>query len=85
MGRDVDGERWIAEALKVEPGSRDGHFEFARLLLNKGEAALLLHGGDATDAQVHYLLIRAYRESGNPSQAARHADILRLLDGSAPR
>jgi tetratricopeptide (TPR) repeat protein len=94
MGRDGDSERWIAQALKVEPGSRDGHFEFARLLLKKGapaqaakegETALVLHGGDATDAQIHYLLIRAYRESGSPSQAARHADILRSLDQNTPR
>jgi tetratricopeptide (TPR) repeat protein len=94
MGRLEDGERWIAQALKVEPGSRDGHFEFARLLLKKGEAAraakegeaaLLLHGGDATDAQIHYLLIRAYRESGDQAQATRHADLLRLLDGNAGR
>jgi tetratricopeptide (TPR) repeat protein len=94
MGRQEDCERWIAQALKVEPDSRDGHFEFARLLLKKGEAAqaaregetsLLLHGGDVTDAQIHYLLIRAYRESGSPAQAVRHADILRWLDGNAPR
>lgn len=94
MGRDGDSEHWIGQALRVEPGSRDAHFEFARLLLKKGEAAqaakegetaLLLRGGDATDVQIHYLLIRAYREIGNPSQAARHADILRALDGNAPR
>jgi tetratricopeptide (TPR) repeat protein len=94
MGRQEDCGRWIAQALKVEPGSRDGHFESARLLLIKGEAAqaaregetaLVLHGGDATDAQIHYLLIRAYRDSGSPAQAARHADILRLLDAKAPR
>ena len=94
MGRDGDSEHWIGQALKVEPGSRDGHFEFARLLLKKGEAtqaakegevALLLRGGDATDAQIHYLLIRAYRASGNSSQAVRHADVLRALDGNVPR
>lgn len=94
MGRDADCERWIGQALKVEPGSRDGHFEFARLLVKKGEAAqaaregetaLALQDGDATDAQIHYLLIRAYRESGNPAQAARHAGILHSLDKTAPR
>jgi tetratricopeptide (TPR) repeat protein len=94
MARDGESEQWIGQALKVEPGSRDGHFELARLLLKKGEAAqaaregetaLLLRGGDTTDGQIHYLLIRAYRGSGNSPEAARHADILRTLDGNAPR
>jgi tetratricopeptide (TPR) repeat protein len=94
MDREGESEIWIGQALKVEPRSRDGHFEFARLLLKKGEAAqaakegetaLLLGGGDVTDAQIHYLLIRAYRETGSMAQAARHADILRSLDGKAPR
>jgi tetratricopeptide (TPR) repeat protein len=94
MGRPEECERWIAQALKIEPDSREGHFEFARLLLVKGEAAqaagegekaLLLPGGDTTDTQIHYLLIRAYRESGDAAQSARHADILHSLDGKAPR
>lgn len=95
MGRQQDCARWISQALKLEPGSRDGHFELARLLLLKheaaravteGEAALLLHdGGDVKDVQIHYLLIRAYLESGNPAEAARHADMVRLLDTKPAR
>ncbi len=94
MGRDGDSESWIGQALKVEPGSRDAHFEFSRVLLKKGEAArsasegeaaLLLRGGDTTDAQVHYLLVRAYRESGDRVQAERHTAMLRALDEHAPR
>jgi hypothetical protein len=51
------------------------------------ERALLLHGDDTDtkDAQIHYLLIRAYRQSGSPAEAARHADALRLLDGNTAR
>jgi tetratricopeptide (TPR) repeat protein len=93
LGRESEAGRWIGEALKVGPNSRDAHFEHSRFLLRKGDAAaaakegetaLRLAGGDATDAQIHYLLIRAYRESGNAAESARHADALRRLDG-APR
>src|SRR5262249_17036211 len=32
-------ERWIAQAVELAPRSRDVHFEFARLLMKKGEAS----------------------------------------------
>lgn len=71
----------------MEPNSRDAHFEFARLLLRKadplqaaieGERALALTTGSVTDAQIHYLLIRAYRDN-DPVRSARHAGALRAL------
>jgi tetratricopeptide (TPR) repeat protein len=88
MGRLDDCQNWIERALKLEPNSRAAHFEFARLLQKKGaplqaaregEAALRLTGGEPADAQIHYLLLRAYRECDQPALATRHAEALRAL------
>jgi len=88
MGRLEDSKSWIERALKLEPNSRAAHFEYARFLQEKGDAikaateaemALRLTGGDPTDVQIHYLLIRAYRESERPAEVARHADAIRAL------
>ena len=89
LGRLDEAERWIRPALTLAPRIRDPRFEFARLLLRKGEAAeaaregelsLTLSGGITTDTQVHYLLIRAWQQSGQPEKAAQHAAILRALE-----
>jgi tetratricopeptide (TPR) repeat protein len=89
-----DSERWIRQALRLAPQVRDPHFELARLLLRKGDAAqaaeegetaLRLAGGTVTDAQVHYLLIRAWQQSGNADRAAQHAAVLRSLETPAGR
>ena len=86
VGRLDECRRWIGEALKLSPKSRDAHFEFARLLLKKGDAAqaavegesaLSLSDGVITDGAIHYLLIRAYRQSGMPDRAAVHAETMR--------
>jgi tetratricopeptide (TPR) repeat protein len=87
MGRLEECERWTDQALKLSPQSRDVHFEFARLLLRKGkaaqaavegESALSLSDGVVKDGAIHYLLIRAYRQSGMPDRAALHAEIMRV-------
>ncbi len=92
LSRLEECERWIRQALKLSPNSRDVHFEFARLLLQKGDAAqaaaegetaLGLSEGVVTDAAIHYLLIRAYRQSGMPDRAAVHAEIMRALESPA--
>jgi tetratricopeptide (TPR) repeat protein len=92
LGRLEECERWILQAMKLSPDSRDVHFEFARLLLKKGDAAkaaaegetaLALPEGVVTDAAIHYLLIRAYRQSGMPDRAAIHAEIMRTLETPA--
>ena len=79
----------VESALKLEPGSRDVHFQVARLHMKKGEtaaaaregeAALKLSSGDATDRQIHFLLVQAYRTLGDDVNAARHADSIRLTD-----
>lgn len=87
-GRLDDGEQWVRKALALEPGSRDAHFEMARLLLQRdraaeaakeGERALALDGGEVSDKQIHYLLVRAYRGS-QPGLAAEHAAAVRRLE-----
>ena len=71
LGRVAECERWLAQALKLSPNSRDVHFEWARCLLEKGdaeraategEAALRLSQGIVTDSAIRYLLIRAYQK-----------------------
>jgi hypothetical protein len=73
-GRLDDGERWIRMALRDSPKLRDAHFEYARLLLKKGDAAhsaeegetaLGLSEGGITDTQIRYLLIRAWAARWN--------------------
>ena len=80
----------IDRALKLEPASRDVHFQSARLRMKKGdsagaaregEAALKLSAGDATDRQIHFLLVQAYRMMDNDTDAARHATAIRDADG----
>ena len=88
-GRLAESESWTRRALQAAPQLRDAHFELARLLLKKGdaagavregEAALQLAGVNVSDAQIHYLMIRAWRENGSPEKAARHAEMLRSLE-----
>jgi len=85
-------QTWMREAVTLEPGSRDAHFEMARLLLRKGnlvqaasegELALHLPAAEVKDAQIHYLLIRAYREGGDTSRAEQHAAAVRALEKSS--
>jgi tetratricopeptide (TPR) repeat protein len=87
-------DHWLREAAKLAPASRDVHFELARLLLKRdepdhaaveGETALRLSDGTVTDAAIHYLLIRAYRQSGMPDRAAIHAEIIRAQETPANR
>jgi tetratricopeptide (TPR) repeat protein len=94
LGRLEECERWIRQAAALAPDSRDVHFEFARLLLKKGdaaqgvaegEAALALSEGVVTDAAIHYLLIRAYQQSGMPDRAAIHAEIMRAQESPADK
>lgn len=95
LGRTPEAEVALRDAIRLEPQQRDPHFEMARLLLRKGDAAtavteaelaLTLGGGTITDSQLHYVLIRACRQSGQPECAAQHAEILRTLETpSRPR
>lgn len=88
-GRLSECERWLVEAVKLSPKSRDAHFERARLLLKKGEAvraaaegetALGLSDGIVADGAIHYLLVRAYQQSGLADRAAAHAAVMRAQE-----
>lgn len=94
LGRTDESERWIRQAVELDPSMRDVHFEYARVLLRKGngalaaeegEKALRLSPGIATDTQIHYLLIRAWQQCGRPDRAAQHADTLRAMETPAVR
>jgi tetratricopeptide (TPR) repeat protein len=85
-------ERWLREAVKLSRESRDAHFELARLLLKKGDAAqaaiegetaLRLSDGVVTDAAIRYQLIRAYRQAGLMDKAEMHAAIMRAQEAPA--
>lgn len=89
LGRLKESESWLHQAEELSPNSRDVHFELARLFLKKGdpsqaaaegEKALALSEGVTTDSSIHYLLIRAYRQSGNPDRAEMHAEIMRAQE-----
>lgn len=78
--------RLIDKALAVEPESRDVHYELARLLMKKGDAAnavragekaLSLPPGGIAEPQIRYVLVRAHGLAGNPERAQEHAEILR--------
>jgi tetratricopeptide (TPR) repeat protein len=92
LGRLDECERWVMQAVKLSPNSRDVHFEFARLLLQKGDAeraasegetALSLPEGIVTDSAIRYLLIRAYQKSGMADRAGIHAEIMRTQENAA--
>ena len=92
LGRVEESERWVGQAVKLFPKSRDAHFELARVLLKKGdaaqaaaegEAALSLSEGVVTDAAIHYLLIRAWQRNGRPDRAAIHAELMRAQETPA--
>jgi tetratricopeptide (TPR) repeat protein len=81
-------EKLIERALKIEPNSRDAHFEHGRLLFKKGlseeaakegESALRLQG-EVTDRQVHFLLVQAYRAAGREKEAEQHAEAIRAAE-----
>jgi len=92
LGRLGESEDWLTQAARLSPKSRDVHFEFARLLLEKGDAergaaegerALALSEGIATDAAIRYLLIRAYQKLGMADRAAMQAEIMRTQESPA--
>lgn len=90
LGRFQESAEMAERAAKVDPTSRDPHFELARLWLKRGdprkaaaegEAALALPRGDTPDRQIHFLLVQAYRAAGQDEKAERHAEALRAQEG----
>jgi tetratricopeptide (TPR) repeat protein len=94
LDRLEEAEQWIRRAVALSPKLRDAHFELARILLKKGnaagaaaagETALSLSEGIVTDSAIRYLLIRAWQQSGEPGRAAVHAAVIRAQeDGRVP-
>lgn len=89
LGRLEECAKLIDRALKLEPDSRDAHYERARLLLKRGDAAgaaregvnaLRLGGVGITEGQIRYLLVRAYQAAGEEKRAAEHAAALRAAE-----
>ena len=81
LGEYESSEKHVAQALQIEPGSRDGHYETGRLHFERkqfeeaaaaGERALKLTGAGTTDRQIHFLLARCYRKLGKAELAASH-------------
>ena len=80
----------LAEAVRIEPNSRDARFQSARLALKKGdtteaiatgEKALRL-SGETADRQIHFLLVQAYRMAGRDAEATQHAAAIREREGN---
>jgi tetratricopeptide (TPR) repeat protein len=93
LGEYQESAALVDRALKLDPKSRDAHFEAARLHLRRGETAEAIREGEAalpltgdvTDRQVHFLLIQAYRAAGREQEAARHAEAVRRLESPEKR
>lgn len=90
QGRFDESAELAQRAAKLDPASRDPHFELARLWLKRaspskaiaeGEAALRLTKGDTPNSQIHFLLTQAYRAAGQDEEAERHAAALRESEG----
>lgn len=83
LGRTEDGIEKDRRAIGIDPRSRDAHYELAKGLdhegdfkdaAREGELALTLPGGDASDAQIHFLLAALYRKLNEPDLAKAHLE-----------
>jgi tetratricopeptide (TPR) repeat protein len=81
LGRFDESERLIDRALAIERDSRDSQYEKGRLRFERrdyaaaiqyGKKALELPGVGATERQIHYLLARAYKQTGQTELAEIH-------------
>lgn len=81
LGEYEKSEDLAHTALKLDVNSRDVQYELGRLFYEKrdysaaithGEKALALAGAGTTDRQIHFLLARAYRKSGNTQKGDEH-------------
>lgn len=81
LGRYEESEKLIDRALIAETSSRDAHYEKGRLLMERrdyakaidqGKQALAALGEGTTDAQIHFLLARAYGKNGQKELSEFH-------------
>ena len=81
LGRFDDSERQIDRALSARPDLRDAQYEKGRLRFERrdyagaikyGKRALELPGAGTTERQIHYLMARAYGQTGEKELAEAH-------------
>lgn len=91
LGRFGESRARVEEALKLDPRSREAHYELARVLAETGhpaeaarsaERAAGLPGAGVTDRQIHHLLARVYTKLGQAEKAAQHR---RAMEAIPPR
>ncbi len=74
-GKEPEAERWLKEALRLNPASFDASIALSKRLLQQGQVqdaiALLERAAELrpADPQPHYLLARAWREAGDASRS----------------
>jgi tetratricopeptide (TPR) repeat protein len=81
--RTQEGLEKVRRAIQIDPKSREAHFELAKELDQEedfknaaveAELALTLPDLGTTDAQIHFLLSRVYRELKQPDLAKAHLE-----------
>jgi tetratricopeptide (TPR) repeat protein len=94
LGRTKDGIEKDRQAIEIDPKSRDAHYELAKGLDHEGdfrnaalegELALTLPEGDASDAQIHFLLAALYRKLNRPDLAKAHLEKFQAATKTTPR
>jgi tetratricopeptide (TPR) repeat protein len=94
LGRTEDGIEKERQAIEIDPKSRDAHYELAKGLDHagdfkdaapEGERALTLPAGNASDAQIHFLLAALYRKLNQPDLAKAHLEKFQAATKVAPR
>jgi tetratricopeptide (TPR) repeat protein len=83
LGRTQDGIEKVRRAIQIDPKSREAHFELAKELDQEedfknaaleAELALTLPDLGTSDAQIHFLLSRVYRDLKQPDLAKAHLE-----------
>jgi tetratricopeptide (TPR) repeat protein len=83
QGRTQDGIEKIRQSIQGDPSSREAHFELAKELDQEedfknaaleAELALTLPEFGTTDAQIHFLLSKIYRNLKQPDLAKAHLE-----------
>jgi tetratricopeptide (TPR) repeat protein len=83
LGRTQEGIEKERRAIEINPKSRDAHYVLAKGLehegdfenaAREGELALTLPGGNAGDAEIHFLLTTVYRKLNKPDLAEAHME-----------
>jgi tetratricopeptide (TPR) repeat protein len=94
LGRTQDSIDKDRRAIKINPKSRDAHYELAKGLDHEGdfknaalegEQALTLPALDTSDAQIHFLLATLYRKLNQPALAKAHLEKFLAARQAAPR